>query len=48
MQSYLAAEQKEVMILAGKGKELEIMTLCQVSQTQKDKYYISIIHLFYI
>jgi hypothetical protein len=36
---YLEKKKNEIMSLAGKWMELEIIMLCEISQTQKDKYH---------
>jgi hypothetical protein len=38
MEYYSAIKKNEIMPFAGKWKELEIIMLRKVSQTQKDKY----------
>ena len=40
MEYYLAMKKNEIMPFAATLMELEIIILCEVSQTEKDKYHI--------
>jgi hypothetical protein len=39
MEYYSTIKKNEIMLLAGKWVEPEIIVLSEVSQTQKDKYH---------
>jgi len=39
MEYYSAKKEKEVMSFAATWKDLEIITLSEISQTEKDKYH---------
>jgi hypothetical protein len=41
MEYYSSIRKNEIMPFAGKWKELEIVILNEISQTEKDKYCIS-------
>ena len=43
MEYYSAIKQNEIMPLAATWMDLEIIILSEVSQTEKDKYYIPLI-----
>ena len=40
MEYYSAIQENEIMPFAATWMDLEIITLSEVSQTEKDKYYI--------
>ena len=44
MEYYSAIKKTEIMPLAATRMDLEIIILSEVSQTEKDKYHISLIH----
>ena len=44
MEYYSAIKKNEIMPFAATGMDLEIVLLSEVSQTEKDKYMISLIH----
>ena len=39
MEYYSAIEKNEIMPLAATWMDLEVIILCEVSQTEKDKYH---------
>ena len=43
MKYYSAIKKNEIMPFAATWMDLEIITLSEISQTEKDKYHISVI-----